>query len=157
MTTVSTRRHWPRLLAAFVAALVVAAVWGSLVQTQFNLGALTALGVDLPWRLRLLTSVQDLVGFGPAYLGIVLAGWLPAFLVAALLVRRLPRMRTALYALAAGVGVVVAIRAVDAVAPMPVLIDATRGTAGLVAMALGSVAGGALFALWTRRARTPDR
>ncbi len=154
MTSVSTTRvRWPRCIAAFAAALLVAAAWGSLVQTQFNLGALTALGVDMPLRLRALTSLQDLLGFGPAYLGIVLAGWLPAFPVAALLARRFTSRRLGSYGLAAGVGVVVAIRAVDAVAPMPVLIDATRGTVGLVAMALGGVFGGALFAYWTRLAR----
>jgi len=145
---------WGRRIAAFVAALLFAAAWGSVVQTQFNLQALAALDVDMPLRVRALTTLQDLVGFGPAYAGIVLAAWLPAFLVAALLVRAWPHLRVPLYALAAGVGLIAAIRAVDAVAPMPVLIDATRGIGGLLAMATGSLLAGALFAWWTRARRS---
>ena len=65
------------------------------------------------------------------------------------------RRRTLLYALAAGLGLVVAIRITDAVAPMPVLIDATRGLVGLLAMAAGSALGGGLFAHWTRMRAGP--
>lgn len=156
MTIARTTRTigWGRRIAAFVAALLLATVWGSVVQTQFNLQALAALDVDIPLRVRALTTLQDLAGFGPAYAGIVLAAWLPAFLVAALLVRVWPKARVPLYALAAGVGLVAAVRAVDAVAPMPVLIDATRGIGGLLAMAAGSLLAGAAFAWWTRTRRS---
>ncbi|VFR32010.1 hypothetical protein ANK1_4056 [plant metagenome] len=149
--TVSARKlSWGRRAAAFVAALLFAAAWGVLAQTQFNLQALAPF-VDLPIGVRLRTSLQDLVGFGPVYAGLVLAAWIPAFLVAWPLARRLPRLRVGWYALAAGVGLIVAIRSADAVAPMPVLIDATRSTFGLLVLALGSALGGALFAWLTRR------
>ena len=144
---------WGRRLALFVVAVLLAAAWGSVVQTQFNLQALVALEVDVPMQVRTTTTLQDLAGFGPLYAGIVLAGWLPAFLVAALPVRMWPQWRVPLYAVAAGVGVIAAIRTVDAFAPMPVLIDATRGDAGLLAMAAGSVLAGAGFAWWTRPRR----
>ena len=144
---------WGRRLAMFAVALSLAAAWGSVVQTQFNLQALVALDVDIPVQVRAMTTLQDLAGFGPVYAGIVLAAWVPAFLVATLLVRRWPRMRVPLYALAAGVGLPVAIRTVDAFAPMPVLIDATRGVGGLLAMAAGSLLAGAAFAAWTRPRR----
>ncbi|MCD9124261.1 hypothetical protein [Luteimonas fraxinea] len=145
---------WGRRIAAFLAALLLATAWGSVVQTQFNLQALAALDVDIPLQVRGLTTLQDLVGFGPVYAGIVLAAWLPAFLVAALLVRAWPQARVPLYALAAGVGLIAAVRVVDAVAPMPVLIDATRGIVGLLAMAMGSLLAGAAFAWWTRARRS---
>ena len=135
---------------AFAAAWLLASAWGSVVQTQFNLAALTALAVEVPLPLRLLTSLQDLGSFGGIYAGIVLAAWLPAFAVATWLARRWPGRRVALFAAAAGVGLVVAIRAVDAFAPMPVFIDATRGMAGLLTIALGSVLAGALFGRWSR-------
>lgn len=154
MSRTSRAVGWGRRVFAFVAALLIAAVWGSMVQTQFNLQALAALDVDIPLRVRGLTTLQDLVGFGPVYAGIVLAAWLPAFLVAALLVRAWPHARVPLYALAAGVGLIAAVRAVDAVAPMPVLIDATRGIGGLLLMALGSLLAGAAFAWWTRPRRS---
>lgn len=144
---------WGRRLALFGVAVLLAAAWGSVVQTQFNLQALVALEVGVPMQVRTTTTLQDLAGFGPVYAGIVLAAWLPAFLVAALLLRRWPQWRVPLYALAAGVGVIAAIRTIDAFAPMPVLIDATRGTAGLLAMAAGSLLAGAAFAWWTRPRR----
>ncbi|AMM24180.1 hypothetical protein [Variovorax sp. PAMC 28711] len=144
-------RSWRAVALAFAASALIAIAWGSLVQTQFNLNALVALGVEMPLRLRLLTSAQDLAGFGPVYAGILLAGWIPAFLVAAWLAYKAPRLRVVLFALAAGAALVLAVRVTDAVAPMPVLIDATRGLGGLLTMAAGSALGGALFARWTRK------
>lgn len=141
---------WRLRLLAFGLALLFAAAWGTLVQTQFNLAALAELGLTIAPTTRMLTSAQDLAGFGPIYAGIVLAGWLPAFAVAAWLSRRWPAGRTALYALAATAGLVAAVRVVDAVAPMPVLIYATRTWVGLACMAIGSGLGGALFAAWSR-------
>lgn len=148
--TTTTRRVWRPRLVAFAIAWLVATAWGSVVQTQFNLNALTALGVEISAALRLQTTLQDLIGFGPPYAGIVVLAWLPAFAVAAWLSRRQPGWRLAWFGLAAGVGLVTAIRSIDAAAPMPVLIDATRGLAGLLAMTAGSVLAGLGFAHWTR-------
>ncbi|MFN3304402.1 MAG: hypothetical protein ACK44A_11855 [Roseateles sp.] len=128
------------------AGWLLAAAWGSVVQTQFNLQALVALGVPVPPGVRALTTLQDLAGFGPVYAGILAAGWLPALGLAAWLARRWPAARTALFAAAAGTGMVAAVRAVDALAPMPVFIDATRGWPGLLTMAAGAALGGWLAA-----------
>ncbi|MES0873784.1 hypothetical protein [Sinimarinibacterium thermocellulolyticum] len=149
--TMSTSPRWPRRLLAFVGALLIAAAWGAIVQTQFNLQQLLPF-VDIPLRVRLQTTLHDLAAFGSLYALMLLVAWLPAFVVAMWLARRWPGVRTPLYALAAGVAVVVAIRATDAAVPPPVLIDATRSLAGLLAMAAGCVIGGALFAHWTRPA-----
>lgn len=139
-------RRWPGHLLALAAAWVLAAAWGSVVQTQFNLQALVALDVPVPPGLRARTTLQDLAAFAPVYAGILAAGWLPALGLAAWLARRWPAARTALFTLAAGVGMVAAVRAVDALAPMPVFIDATRGWSGLLAMAAGAALGGWLYA-----------
>jgi hypothetical protein len=147
---------WRKRATAFLAALLLASLWGTVVQTQFNLKALTDLGVAIAPGLRLRTSLQDVAGFGPVYAGIVLAAWLPAFAAAAWLARRRPALRPGLYPLAAGVGLLVAIRAVDAFAPMPSLIYATRLLPGLLTMALGSALGGALFARLTRESGGRD-
>lgn len=138
-------------MAALLLALLVAAAWGSVVQTQWNLQALVGVGVEIPAVLRLRTTLQDLLGFAPVYASIVAAGWLPALAVAALLARRWPAGRTALLAVAAGAGVVAALRSIDAVAPMPVFVDATRHWPGLLAMAAGAVFGGWLYARMTAR------
>jgi hypothetical protein len=139
-------RRWPRVLLALVMGWLLAAAWGSVVQTQFNLQALVALGVPVPPGLRALTTLQDLAGFAPVYAGILAAGWLPALGLAAWLAQRWPAARTALFTTAAGIGMVVAVRAVDALAPMPVFIDATRGWPGLLSMAVGAALGGWLSA-----------
>ena len=138
-------------LATLAAGWLLATAWGSVVQTQFNLQALVALGVDVPPGLRALTTLKDLVGFAPVYAGILAAGWLPALGVAAWLARRRPAWRTALLTSAAGLGMMAAVRAVDAVAPMPVFIDATRGWPGLLTMAAGAALGGLLYARVTQR------
>jgi hypothetical protein len=150
--TPAPRTRWPRRIGAFVLAVLLAAVWGSVVQTQFNLQALAALGVELPLALRLRTTLQDLAGFAPMFAGVVFAAWLPAWAVAAGLSRLWPPGRSALYALAGALSVAVAIRLIDAAAPMPVLIDATRSLAGLLAMVAGCAVAGAAFARWTRPA-----
>ena len=144
-------RFLPRRPGLLVLAWLLATVWGSVVQTQWNLQALVALGLDLPLALRLQTTAQDLLAFGPLYAGIVAAGWLPAVVVALGLARRWPAGRTALLAAAGGVGLIAAVRAVDAVAPMPAFIDATRGWPGLLAMAAGAALAAGLYGLLSRR------
>ena len=144
-------RFLPRRPGLLVLAWLLATAWGSVVQTQWNLQALVALGLDLPLALRLQTTAQDLLAFGPVYAGIVAAGWLPAVVAALGLARRWPAGRTALLAAAGGVGLIVAVWAVDAVAPMPAFIDATRGWAGLLAMAAGAALAAGLYGLLSRR------
>lgn len=144
-------RRWPRVLRALAAGWLLASAWGSVVQTQFNLQALVALGVPVPPGVRALTTLQDLAAFAPVYAGILAAGWLPALGLAAWLARRWPAARTALFTAAAGTGMVAAVRAVDALAPMPVFIDATRGWPGLLSMAAGAALGGWLAARLSAR------
>ncbi|APQ11809.1 hypothetical protein BJP27_09955 [Pseudomonas oryzihabitans] len=142
----------PRTLLAFAAALLLASAWGSLVQTQYNLAALQGLGLPIDAATRWQTSLQDLLGFGPVYAAIVLAAWLPAFAAAFWLGRRKGAYRACLLPLAASVSLIAAIRLIDAFAPMPVLIYATRTLDGLLAMAVGGLVGGLLFIWLTRPA-----
>ncbi len=149
--TVAPRRRWTSHLAPLLLAWLLATVWGSVVQTQWNMQALAGLGVEIPLAERIRMTGLDLIGFAPLYAGILAAGWLPALAVAALLARRWPAWRAPLLALAAAVGMVAAVRAVDAVAPMPVFIDATRHLPGLLAMASGAAIAGLLYARLTAR------
>ncbi|MDP1780406.1 MAG: hypothetical protein U1C47_15170 [Hydrogenophaga sp.] len=141
--------RWTRHLVPLLLAWLLATAWGSVVQTQWNLQALLDLGVAIPMAERARATLQDLVGFAPVYAGILVAGWLPALAVAALVARRWPNGRSPLLAVAAGAGMVAAVRAVDAVAPMPVFIDATRHLPGLLVMAAGAVLAGLLYARLT--------
>ena len=135
-----------RRAGLLLGAWVLAAAWGSVVQTHWNLRALVDVGVNIPAADWLRVMAQDLLGFAPVYGGILAVGWLVALPVASGLARWWPAGRSALLAAAAGVGMVAAVRAVDAVAPMPVFIDATRGLSGLLAMAAGAVLAGWLYA-----------
>ena len=104
-------------LLPLLVAWLLAAVWGSVVQTQWNLQALVGVGVDISASERATITWQDLLGFAPVYAGIVAAGWLLALPLAAVLARWMPQWRTALLTAAAGVGMVAAVRAVDWAAP----------------------------------------
>jgi hypothetical protein len=146
-----TTRTWlPRRPGLLALAWLAASAWGSVVQTQFNLNALTAADLPLPapigLGLRLQTTLHDLLGFGPAYAALVLLAWLPALGLAAALGRRWPGWRSRLFTAAGGLGVVAAITAVNAVAPMPALIDATRSAWGLGVMAAGCALSAGLYA-----------
>lgn len=143
--------RWTRRVGVLLLAWVLAAAWGSVVQTQWNLRALVDVGVDIPAGDWLRVTAQDLMGFAPVYGFILAVGWLFALPVASGLARWWPAGRTALLAAAAGVGMVAAVRTVDAVAPMPVFIDATRHLPGLLAMAAGAVLAGLLYARFTSR------
>ncbi|MDO8904074.1 MAG: hypothetical protein Q7V46_05795, partial [Hydrogenophaga sp.] len=106
--------RWTRHLAPLLLSWILAAAWGSVVQTQWNLQALVDLGLNIPTSERVRMTWRDLIGFAPVYAGILAAGWLPALPVAALLARRWPTWRSTLLAAAAGAGMVAAVRTIDA-------------------------------------------
>jgi len=149
--TLPPPRPWAPIVTALALAWLAATAWGTVVQTQFNLQALAGLGVEVPPGVRVLTTLQDLAGFAPLYAGIVAAAWLPALALAAWLARRWPAARVPLFAVAGGLGVLAAVRCIDALAPMPVFIDATRHTVGLLSMVAGSVAAAGWYAYRTRQ------
>ncbi len=142
--------RWRQAAGPLALAWLAASLWGSVLQTQVNLQALAALGVEIPTRVRAITTLQDLAGFAPLYAGIVAAAWLPALALAAWVGRRWPPARLAGFAAAGGLGLMAAVRSIDALAPMPVFIDATRHLPVLLAMAAGSAAASAWWAWRTR-------
>lgn len=143
---------WWKVVLAFVIALVVGSVLGSLVQTHFNLQALEALGVEITMATQLETSAQDLVNFAPLYAILFGISFLCSQGVAALVVRLSSNFsRLWLYPLAAAVGLWVTLKIVDTLAPMPTLIAATRGTGGLLAMLVTAAISGWLFAVLVNR------
>lgn len=145
-------RALPAMLLAFVAAVIVTAVVGSLVQTQLALAALTSLGVEIALNQRFTATGADLLGFAPMYAGIVGAGFVLAFPVAALLTRWLPTARHPLYALAGAVAILTALllmRTLLGLSP----ISSARGAGGLTLHALAGACGGLAFAALRRPQR----
>ena len=132
----------------FLLAVVLAAAWASVVQTQINLAALAALGAQIPMALRVETTLFDLRGFAPFFAAIAAVAFGLAFPVAHRVSRN--RSRAAWFALAGFAGLIVAIKLVDLLVPPPVLIAATRSVAGLLAVTLGGALAGWVFA-WRRR------
>ncbi|WP_111656177.1 hypothetical protein [Isoalcanivorax indicus] len=143
-----------RSLLYFVLAVLAASLLGSIIQTQFNLASIAALGGEVPLALWLATTLEDVVGFGPLYAGMMAVALLPALLVAALVWRLMPGtapgrregLRLTLYALAGAVGIFAAFQLANMAAPMPTLIAATRGVGGTLAMMLSGALGGWVFA-----------
>ncbi|MCH1569368.1 MAG: hypothetical protein L7U47_08145 [Alphaproteobacteria bacterium] len=65
----------------FLAALIFLNVVGAAVQTQFNIGHLLALGIEVPFSKRLTTTLQDIVYLQPLF-GIIFGiGFLAAMIV----------------------------------------------------------------------------
>ncbi|MHA6492088.1 hypothetical protein ACX0MV_02420 [Pseudomonas borbori] len=139
-------------LRSFVLAVLLATVLGTVLQTQFNLAMLEALGAPIPLAVRLHTSGLDLLGFSPTFGLLVLLGFSLALPVAALASRALPRTRGVMFALAGAVAILLALMLANALAPMPTLIGANRSVAGTLALMASGSAGALLFAVLGRRA-----
>lgn len=155
-TSPTRTRVWARLALAFACSTVVAVVWGSLVQTQFNIAALNSLGAGIGGALRLQMSATDLLGFTPIYTVIAGCGLIIALPVASSL-----QLRTFLpfgiwFVLAGFIGVLLAIQLVNALAPPPTLIAATRTLPGLVDMALGGALAGIVWFRMLARGTTKN-
>lgn len=135
-----------RVILVFLLAVAFATIIGSIIQTQFNLAALQTLGASVSLPVRLNATVHDLLGFSPAFAPIVAVTLLLALPPAALAARFLPPWRLPLFFLAGGLGLFAAFQIVNAFAPMPTLIAATRSAGGTAAMMLSGALGGLLFA-----------
>jgi hypothetical protein len=139
-----------RHLGAGVAAVLVTAASGSLVQSQHTVAALRGLGVPVSLGEQLRLSLQDLAGFAPTFAVIVAGGFLIAFVVAALLRRWAhPFPRGRLYALAAAVAVLTALllmRQLLGLAPIPAMLSPLW----LAALVACGALGGAVYARLTR-------
>lgn len=137
-----------RYVFAWVGAVVVGAVLGSIVQSQFSMAAIASLGVEVTPAEWLGVTVRDLFGFAPVWALVVAVSLLPAFPVAGLVVRRAPDARTGVYFLAGGVGVMCALVIMTSVLPVTP-VAAARSPVGMGLMALGGAVGGVAFARWT--------
>jgi hypothetical protein len=134
------------LLAVLATTLV-----GSIVQTQFNLGALVALGQPVEIGLRLETTLLDLARFAPLFAPIVGVGFLVALPLASWLARRRAGRRW-LYPLAGALALLVALllmRWLVGLTP----IAAARGPSGVTALVLAGALGGWVWGIGDRSIR----
>ena len=138
----------PSVLLAFVAAVVLATLWGAIVQTQFNLAALAGIGAELPVGLRIRTTVADIFsGFSPTYAGyIVVPSLLVAFAVAWLVAERAPTSPALWFVLGGALAIALGIPLVNYLSPVALLVGASRDWLCTALMALGGGVAGWLFA-----------
>jgi len=139
-----------RTLLYFLLAVLLASMAGSVLQTQFNLANLQALGAPIPFDVRAYTTCLDLLGFSPTFAVLVILGFIVALPVASRLAQVWPAGRWLLFALAGALAVLAAMALANALLPMPTLIGANRSLAGTLGlMACGSL-GALLFAVLMR-------
>lgn len=137
-----------RYLLALLAATAATVVAGSIVQTQFNLAALGALGLSVPLADRAATTLQDLLYFAPMLAAIVLPGFIVAFVTATWLAHRWPAIRGGLFVAAGACALLAALLLMQAALGLTV-IAAARGAAGCLALLLCAGLGGGLYARLT--------
>jgi hypothetical protein len=142
------------LFAAFLAALALTYLLGSVLATQFVLHEVAGLGLPVPWAVRLDTTLFDLAGLARSYLPLLAVALVLALPVAAGLTRFMPGARPILYP-AAGFVAVLALHLIMAAVLGVTGIAATRSLPGLIAQGLAGAAGGALFHVLTAGRRPP--
>ncbi|WP_376693539.1 hypothetical protein [Wenzhouxiangella sp. EGI_FJ10409] len=130
---------------AWLAAVLVTAGLGSVIQTQLNLARIAELGAPVGVSERLETTLHDLVGFAPLWAIIVAAAMLVALPVAGGLARRWPTLSTGLFVLAGFLAPLVALLVMDGMLPITP-IAAARSLSGLLLLSLPGAVGGWLYA-----------
>lgn len=141
-----------RMLGAFLLALLAATLVASAAQSLVNLSVLSGLGLPLSAMIHLQTVVHDWRHFAPTVAVLLGASFLPAFLVAGLLARWLPRARPWLFPLAGAAAVATMLwlmRELVGVTP----ISATRFPFGFGLFCLAGAFAGWLFATLLRPRR----
>lgn len=138
------------VVVAFVVAVLFTGLAGSILQTQVNLAALRDIGPPVSFALRAETTWLDILHFSPLYTAIVACTFLIAFVVAEWIARLFPGHRLIWLTLAAVLGLWSAFQLVDALAPMPTLIAATRGMGGTLILLTAAAAGAVFYVLMTK-------
>ena len=136
---------WLRILVAYVLAVAAATVLGCAASTQFTLNGLSGFGIAVPLADRLSATVHDIAGMGPLYALIVAVSFVPAFAIAATLLRWVPGPRPFWFAVAGAAAIVAAIVIIRYLLG-GTIIGGARTASGLMAQALACAAAGWLFA-----------
>ena len=142
-----------RPFLGWVIAVVTAVVAGSVVQTQFNLARIQALGAEIGLATRATATWHDLLYFTPVYALLVSIAFAVAWPITGLLKRRLPDQRALLFTLAGFSAIWVMIAIMNRALPVTA-IGATRSLVGVLALSLIGAAAGFLY---TRVVTSPDQ
>jgi hypothetical protein len=135
-----------RIFLAWLSAVIVTGVSGSLIQSHRALGWIAELDGPIQWPQRLSVYRHDLIHFWPLWTAIIALGFLIAFLVAGGLSGRWPIYRRFLFPVAGATAVVTALLVMDAMLPVTV-IAAARDASGVTRLALAGALGGWVYVL----------
>lgn len=147
--------HKARVALAFILAVIAAGVLGSIFQTQVNLADMRDIGPPISFAMRMDNTWHDLTRFAPIYTLIVLVPFAVSFLIAEWIARKVPGRRMVWLVLAAIVSLAFSFQVIDAFAPMPTLIAATRSLNGTLAMLLAAAIGALIYVLMTPQLNSP--
>lgn len=134
-----------RVVLAFILAVVVTTVLGAIAHTQFVLGRLADLGIDISFSDRLSMTLHDVAGMGPMFGAIIGLGFIVAMGAAALVFWLAGVQRMLIYGVAGAVAVAVALLTMGMVYDITPIAGA-RSTAGFIAQMVAGVLGGLTFA-----------
>ncbi|MDP1627735.1 hypothetical protein [Parvibaculum sp.] len=138
-----------KIVLAFVLAVVVTTVLGSIAHTQFVLAGLADVGADVSLSDRLSMTAHDIVGMGPLYGAIIGLGFVVAMLAGALVFRLAGTQRTLIYVVAGAAAVAVALTTMGIVYDITPIAGA-RSTLGFVTQMVAGALGGFAFARVSR-------
>ena len=135
-----------QVLKAFVAAVLLTYVLGSIFSTQVVLASLQVMGVDVAIAVRMSATFQDLLGLTSSYLILIAVALVLGLPVASGLSRLMPANRTALFMLA-GFVAIVSIHLIMKAALGLSGIASTRTMTGLLIQGVAGAAGGYIYCL----------
>jgi len=133
-----------RIILGWAIAVMVVVVLGSVIQTQFNLAYIAALGPDITLGQRLETTWHDLLNFTPAWSILMALAFVIAWPVAWGVKRALPGHRTLVFALAGFSAVWATIAIMNRALPVTA-IGATRELSGTLALAAAGLVAGWVY------------
>ena len=137
----------------FLAAYVFLNVVGAAVQTQFNLGYLLALGIDVPFSMRLSTTLHDIVFLQPLFGVIFGLGFLVAMIVGNMIANLLKTLPDLVFALAGFAAMAVTLLSLKAAFQITAT-GASRQWDGFLSLCIVSALAGYAFSIVkTRLAR----
>ena len=140
-------------LFGFITAFIVLNVIGATVQTQFNLGHLLALGIDVPFSTRISTTLYDIVSLQPLFGTIFGIGFLIAMIVGHVIAKLVKTLPDLVFALAGFAAMGITLLALKA-AYQITAIGAAREWDGFLSLCVvGALAGYAFSVAKTRFAR----
>ena len=133
-----------KTLAAYAGAVTGAFLLGSILATQFILGNVADMGMDVSLGVRLQATLHDIGGLASTYLPLIAVTFLIALLIATGLLKVFPSRPGLLYLLAGGLALVSLHLTMKAVLGLTG-VAATRTAAGLLSQGLAGVLGGYIF------------